>query len=107
MSKKAAIKTNLNIEPTISKTEFNVQTSESKLPLLFESKNYRLMILGLAIIFLGYILMMGANNTTESIDAVFPKDAVYSFRRIVLAPLVIVIGFLIEIYSILSIKKSS
>ncbi len=105
MSKKAQIKTNLDIDKADSKYTETTQTYST--PLLFGKKNYQLMILGLVVIFLGYGLMMGANNDVESLTATFPKEDVYSTRRIVIAPIVIILGFIIELYAILSIKKTS
>lgn len=105
MSKKAQVKTNLNIDKVETKKVEDTATYSS--PLLFEKKNYQLMLLGLLVIFVGYGLMMGTNNDVESLTATFPKEEVYSVRRIVIAPIVIIIGFLIEIYAILSAKKAN
>lgn len=106
MSKKAKVNVNLDIQPEVKSTVSHT-SSTSNFPLLFSKKNYQLMALGLLVIFLGFGLMMGTNNDVESLDAVFPKNEVYSFRRIILAPAVVILGFLIELYSILSIKKSA
>jgi len=105
MSKKAQVKTNLVIDKVETKRAEDTTAYSS--PLLFGKKNYQLMILGLAVIFLGYALMMGTNNDVESLTASFPKDEVYSNRRIVIAPIVIILGFIIELYAILSVKKRS
>ena len=55
------------------------------------------MLIGLGVILLGLFLMMGgkSDNPNE-----FHIDQVYSFRRITLAPIVILGGFVIEIYAI-------
>jgi len=105
MSKKAQIKTNLDIVQNESKKVEETLSSNSSL--LFEKKNYQLMLLGLVIIFLGYGLMMGTNNNVESLTASFPKEEVYSMRRIVVAPIVIIIGFAIELYAIILAKKTN
>jgi hypothetical protein len=105
MSKKAQVKTNLDLENTASHSKED--TTKYGSPLLFGKKNYQLMILGLLVIFAGYGLMMGTNNDVESLTATFPKEDVYSTRRIVIAPIVIILGFIIEIYAILSSKKDS
>lgn len=105
MSKKAQVKTSLDVD---KKTTTNVEeTSNFNSPLLFEKKNYKLMLLGLLVIFAGYGLMMGTNNDIESLTAKFPNEDVYSARRIIIAPIVIVLGFIIEIYAILSAKKNN
>lgn len=83
------------------------QEQESKYPLLFGKKNYQLMLIGLGVILLGFGLMLGTNNDVQGADAVFPAADIYSVKRIVIAPIIIIIGFVIELYSIFLIKKSA
>ena len=64
---------------------------------IFEKKNYRFMLIGLAFIALGFILMAGGGSEDPT---VFNPD-IYSWRRIRLAPALILIGFGIEVYAIL------
>ena len=66
----------------------------------FGRENYKWMLIGIVIIFLGFILMSGGGSKDPN---VFNPD-IFSFRRITLAPIVVMIGFLVEIYAIL--KKS-
>ena len=70
----------------------------SNLPFLFDKQNYMIMVAGIAVIIVGFMLMTGKANDNP---AVFNSDDIYSFRRITLAPVVVMIGFLIEIYAIL------
>jgi hypothetical protein len=69
---------------------------------LFSATNYKILIIGLVVIALGFVLMSGGANENPN---VFNED-VYSFRRIRLAPTVVLIGFGITIYSILKKSKS-
>ncbi len=64
---------------------------------IFGKKNYKFMLIGLAVIALGFILMSGGASDN---DAVFNPE-VFSFRRIRLAPFVVLVGLGIEIYAIL------
>ncbi len=64
---------------------------------IFGKKNYTFMLIGLAVITLGFILMSGGASDN---DTVFNPD-VFSFRRIRLAPFVVLVGLGIEIYAIL------
>ena len=66
-------------------------------------ENYVLMLIGLGIIILGYFLMAGGKSTDPN---VFNEEELYSFRRITLAPIVIVAGFIFEIYAIMKKPKS-
>jgi len=64
---------------------------------IFEKKNYKFMLIGLAFITLGFILMAGG----DSDDPNFFNPEIYDWRRIRLAPALILIGFGFEVYAIL------
>lgn len=66
-------------------------------PGLFERQNLILMLIGGAIIILGFFLMAGGKSEDP---AVFNADEVYSARRIIFAPLLILAGLVIEIIAI-------
>lgn len=69
--------------------------NDSKMPLVM--KNYVLILVGALIIILGFVLMAGGDPATpENFDY-----GIFSFRRITLAPIVVVAGFAFEIYAIL------
>ena len=72
-------------------------------PGLFEKQNLWLMLLGVGIIALGMLLMAGGRSKDPS---VFNYDEVYSFRRITVAPIMIIIGLGIEIFAIFKKSKS-
>lgn len=64
---------------------------------IFHKKNYKFFFLGAGFIALGFILMAGGGSEDP---AVFNPE-IYSWRRIRLAPALILIGFAIEVYAIL------
>ena len=66
--------------------------------LLFGKRNYRFMIIGLFFIAIGFILMSGGGSDDPNIF----NEEIYSFRRIRLAPVLVVTGFIIEVYAILT-----
>lgn len=68
---------------------------------LFDGINYKILLIGIAVIALGFILMSGGGSKDPN---VFNED-IFSFRRIRLAPTTVLIGFGITIYSIF--KKSN
>jgi len=68
---------------------------------LFEKENYKIMFIGLGLIALGFILMAGGGSE----DPNKFNEAIYNFRRIRLAPTLILIGIAIEIYAILKTPK--
>ena len=56
------------------------------------------MIIGIIFIALGFILMSGGGSDDPNVF----NEEIYSFRRIRIAPLIVIIGFAIEIYAILT-----
>ena len=76
---------------------------DSKSNFLFGKKNYLFMGIGLAVILLGFFLMMGPDANTRP-DGVYDRDywneGIFSWRRIRLAPFLVLVGFVIEIYAI-------
>lgn len=64
---------------------------------LFDKGNYKWMIIGAVIMTVGFLLMAGGKSDDP---AVF-SDTIYSFRRITLAPILIVVGLVIEVYAIM------
>ncbi|MCZ2223889.1 MAG: DUF3098 domain-containing protein [Chitinophagales bacterium] len=77
------------------------ETKTIKTTPLFYKENYMWMLIGAVIIIIGMLLMSGGKNTDLN---VFDEKVVYSARRITVAPILIIIGFVIEIYAIF--KKS-
>jgi len=69
---------------------------------LFEKTNYKILLVGILVIALGFLLMSGGGSDDPN---VFNKD-IFSFRRIRLAPTTVLVGFGIVIYSILKIKRN-
>lgn len=74
----------------------------------FGKENYKLMLIGLALIFLGFFLMMGADaNTVDGkYDPNVWNEDIFSFRRIRIAPFLVIAGFVVEIYAILKRRKN-
>lgn len=64
---------------------------------VFGKKNYVFMLIGLAVIALGFILMSGGASDDPNVF----NEAVFSTRRIHIAPMVVILGFAIEVYAIL------
>lgn len=77
-----------------------IKNTENKFPL--GKENYKLIAIGFIIIVIGFILMVGGGSDDPN---VFNPD-VFSFRRITLAPIVLLIGFVFEIYAIMKKPKS-
>jgi len=72
----------------------------------FGKENFKWMLIGIACIVVGFLLMMGpdANTVDGKLDPNVWNDDIFSIRRIRIAPLLVVIGFAIEVYAILKRK---
>ena len=74
---------------------------ENKHEFLFEKVNYKILLIGIGVIALGFILMSGGGSDDPN---VFNED-IFNFRRIRLAPTTVLIGFGITVYAILKNPK--
>ncbi len=74
---------------------------ENKSEFLFGKKNYNFMLIGLAFIVIGFVLMAGGGSDDPEIF----NEEIYNFRRIRLAPTLVLIGLGIEIYAIMAKSK--
>jgi len=66
-------------------------------------ENYKLMAIGFAVIIIGFILMGGGKS--ESPDVFNPE--IFNFRRLTIAPLLLLGGFIFEIYAIMKKPKEN
>ncbi len=71
--------------------------NKDKLNFALGHENYKLLAIGFAIIVAGFLLMLGG----KSEDPNEFSDKIFSFRRITLAPIVVLIGFIFEIWAIM------
>lgn len=78
------------------------ETKQGEQQSLFGKTNYQLMLAGVALIVIGFLLMMGGNSDDPNR---FSPEEVYSFRRITLAPIVILLGLAVEVYAIMRKPK--
>jgi len=77
------------------------QKKKPEFDFLFDRTKYKLLIAGLAITALGFILMAGGGSDDP---AIFSYE-LFTFRRITLAPFLVLLGYGILVYSILKSKK--
>ncbi len=99
--KKVVVTTNKTEKATPQKrrpaTASRRRKDEPQMELIFGRENYILMAVGAALVAIGLLLMSGgAMPSPEEWD----PDRIYSFRRTVLAPLVIIAGLIVEIVAI-------
>jgi hypothetical protein len=74
------------------------KNTNTKDNVLFGRENYIWMAIGLAVLALGFFLMAGGKSSDPK---VFDPKEVYSTTRITIAPMLIIAGFIIEIFAIM------
>ncbi len=80
-----------------------IQKEENKkVGFALSKENYIYLAIGFAIIIIGFLLMVGGNSNDPK---VFNGDELFSFQRIVLAPIVVLFGFIFEIWAIMKKPK--
>jgi len=65
-------------------------------------ENLKLMVIGFVIIVVGFLLMTGGKSSDPSVF----NPEIFNFQRITLAPMVVLFGFMFEIYAIMKKTKS-
>lgn len=64
-------------------------------------RGLKILLIGLALIIVGFILMMGGGSKDPQVF----NYAMFDFRRLVAAPVVIICGIIVEIVAIMGVKK--
>lgn len=80
-----------------------MKNNEQHKEFLFDKGNYKILLIGIVVIALGFILMAGGGSDDPNVF----NEEIFNFRRIRLAPTVVLIGFGITIYSIMKRSKKS
>ena len=68
----------------------------------FGKENYRILIIGVVIVVIGYLLMIGGGSDDPK---QFHAEEIFSFRRITLSPIVILAGFVVVLFGIMKRAK--
>jgi len=79
------------------------QPKDNKSAFLFTKENYYIMIAGLALIAIGFFLMIGGGSDDP---AVF-NDAIFDAQRLTISPLLLLSGYALQIVAIFYRKKDS
>lgn len=86
----------------MAKQEIQKEKSEEGSQFAFHKHNYVLVIVGLVVMGIGFLLMIGGgtDNPNEF------SDALFNFQRLTLAPILLLVGYIIEMVAILWRPKS-
>lgn len=86
----------------------NIETSSKENTFYFSKANFKLMLIGLGLIAFGFILMMGYGANTKPdgfFDPNYWNDDIFSVVRIRIAPLLVIVGFVVQVVAILKRNK--
>lgn len=92
---------------TVSTTQTQAKVPVAKhppAPVLFEKENLKWMLIGILVLAVGFFLMTGGKSDNPN---TFDTDSVYSITRITIAPILIIAGFIIEIFAIMRRPKNT
>lgn len=67
----------------------------------FGKQNYIIVLIGIALIALGFILMIGGGSTDPDVF----NEKMFNFQRLTLAPILVLAGFVVEIVAIFWKRK--
>jgi hypothetical protein len=97
IKKKVIAASDRKTTPTVSKTKSKLLFGSSDDVLLFGKQHYILMASGIALMFIGYLLMLGGHMPDPD---TWDPDIIYSFRRTVLSPVCILAGLIVLIVAV-------
>lgn len=80
-----------------AKKDNKLTDNQEKKQMPFNRGNYRWVLIGLAVLLLGFILMIGGGSDNPDVF----NEGMFNFRRLTLAPILILAGFGIEFYAIM------
>ena len=79
----------------------NIDKKEDSINFVFSKENYKLLLIGIAFIVIGFLLMIGGGSNDPDVFSY----KLFSFQRLALAPILILIGYIIEIFAIMKRPK--
>lgn len=88
-------------KPEATQTKSSPVTTQAEF--LFGKINYQLLLVGIAVICIGFLLMSGGGSDDPTVF----NEAIFNFRRIRLAPTVVLIGFGLTVFAVLKNPKKS
>ena len=90
-------------KPPVATSKKNIKEAGGQYTFLFTRTNYIIMMVGIVFIALGYILMIGGGSKDPSVFS----EEIFNTQRLTVAPILLIIGFIIEIFAIMYRKKET
>lgn len=82
---------------TVNTKGNNQEEVNNKFDFVFGKKNYILMLVGVVVIAVGYLCLIGGGSEDPNVF----NDAIFSARRMIVAPILIIAGLVIEVFAIM------
>lgn len=82
---------------TVNTKGNNQEEVNNKFDFVFGKKNYILMLVGVVVMAVGYLCLIGGGSEDPNVF----NDAIFSTRRMVVAPILIIAGLVIEVFAIM------
>ena len=82
---------------TVNTKGNNQEEANNKFDFVFGKKNYILMLVGVVVIAVGYLCLIGGGSEDPNVF----NDAIFSARRMIVAPILIIAGLVIEVFAIM------
>ncbi|MCD4695694.1 MAG: DUF3098 domain-containing protein [Bacteroidales bacterium] len=92
---------NIQQKETKKQTATFDKHSDATAGFAFGKQNYKLLFIGLALILLGFLLMIGGGSDKPEEFS----DKIFNFRRLTLAPILVLAGYVVEIFAIMKKPK--
>ena len=85
----------------LTKTKAKPENTDNQNVMLFGKQNFIIVLIGIALIALGFILMIGGGSNDPDVF----NEKMFDFQHITLAPILVLLGFVVEIVAIFWRKK--
>ncbi len=82
---------------TVNTKGNNQEEVNNKFDFVFGKKNYILMLVGVVVMAVGYLCLIGGGSEDPNVF----NDAIFSARRMIVAPILIIAGLVIEVFAIM------
>jgi hypothetical protein len=89
------------INKPVSSTDKQKSRQSGSPVFAFGKQNFKLLLLGLALILVGFLLMIGGGSDDPKVYS----DRIFNFRRLTLAPILVLAGYVVEIFAIMKKPK--
>jgi hypothetical protein len=79
----------------------NIKDNENDKGFVFNRENYKLLLIGLALLVVGFVLMAGGGSDDPNVF----NYSLFNFQRLTIAPILIIAGFVVEFFAIMKRPK--